>query len=244
MLINLKTHIQMQSKIMKKRQRKKNNKNVFIPLIPVEMTEEEVKQILKLKGRKIDMKKTAVLLYDSFCNFEISPALEILALAEKPITIFGISKQAIRSEDGLSVIPDATIDNFDLDAYDSLILPGAMDIREAIENKKIIDFIKKFDRKTIGAISIAPLLLVRAGLLNGKPFMAGVNKEEIFEEGFSKSDLAEMVGWEDNINKPIKDGYIITGNIITSISYNFVKWALAFGKMVGIDIPAKTFGIQ
>ena len=31
------------------------------------------------------MKKTAVLLYDSFCNFEISPALEILALAEKPI---------------------------------------------------------------------------------------------------------------------------------------------------------------
>lgn len=190
------------------------------------------------------MKKTAVLLYDSFCNFEISPALEILALAEKPITIFGISKQAIRSEDGLSVIPDATIDNFDLDAYDSLILPGAMDIREAIENKKIIDFIKKFDGKTIGAISIAPLLLVRAGLLNGKPFMAGVNKEEIFEEGFSESDLAEMVGWEDNINKPIKDGYIITGNIITSISYNFVKWALAFGKMVGIDIPAKTFGIQ
>ena len=49
MLIDLKTHIQMQSKIMKKRQRKKNNKNVFIPLIPVEMTEEEVKQILKTR---------------------------------------------------------------------------------------------------------------------------------------------------------------------------------------------------
>lgn len=50
MPINLKTHIQMQSKIMKKRQRKKNNKNVFIPLIPVEMTEEEVKQIFKTRG--------------------------------------------------------------------------------------------------------------------------------------------------------------------------------------------------
>ena len=45
----------------------------------------------------IDMKKTAILLYDSFCNFEISVALEILALAEKPITVFGITKQAIRS---------------------------------------------------------------------------------------------------------------------------------------------------
>ena len=31
MPINLKTHMQMQSKIMKKRQRKKNNKNDFIP---------------------------------------------------------------------------------------------------------------------------------------------------------------------------------------------------------------------
>ena len=184
------------------------------------------------------MKKTAILLYDSFCNFEISVALEILALAEKPITVFGITKQAIRSEDGLSIFPDDTIDNLDLDAYDSLILPGAMDIRETIENERIVDFIKKF------AISIAPLLLVKAGLLNGKPFMAGINKEELFEEGFSESDLTEMVGWDDNLRKPVEEGYIITGNIITSISYNFVKWALAFGKMVGIDIPAKTFGIE
>ena len=52
MPINLKIHIQMQSKIMKKRQRKKNNKNVFIPLIPVEMTEEELKQILKTREDK------------------------------------------------------------------------------------------------------------------------------------------------------------------------------------------------
>ena len=52
MPINLKTHIQMQSRIIKKRQRKKNNKNIFIPLIPVEMTEEEVKQILKTREDK------------------------------------------------------------------------------------------------------------------------------------------------------------------------------------------------
>ena len=50
MPIDLKTHIQMQSKIMKKRQRKKNNKNIFIPLIPVEMTEEEAQQIFKPRG--------------------------------------------------------------------------------------------------------------------------------------------------------------------------------------------------
>ena len=97
------------------------------------------------------------------------------------------------------------VDNLDLDAYDSLILPGAMDIRETIENERIVDFIKKFEKKTIGAISIAPLLLVKAGLLNGKPFMAGINKEELFEEGFSESDLTEMVGWDDNLRKPVEE---------------------------------------
>lgn len=29
------------------------------------------------------MKKTAVLLYDSFCNFEISVAMEVLVLGER-----------------------------------------------------------------------------------------------------------------------------------------------------------------
>ena len=66
MPINLKTHIQMQSKIMKKRQRKKNNKNVFIPLIPVEMTEEEVKQILKTrKVNKLDDRRN---MHHSTCD--------------------------------------------------------------------------------------------------------------------------------------------------------------------------------
>ena len=65
MPINLKTHIQMQSKIMKKRQRKKNNKNVFIPLIPVEITEEEVKQILKTRKDKSEDRRN---MHHSTCD--------------------------------------------------------------------------------------------------------------------------------------------------------------------------------
>ena len=190
------------------------------------------------------MKKTAVLIYDSFCNFEISVALEVLALAEKEITVFGVSKEPIRSEEGLMMAPQHTLDELNVDEYDSLLLPGAMDIREAIENPKVIEFIKSFDKKIIGAISIAPIMLVRAGFLEGKPFMAGVNKEEIMEEGFTEEQLCRMVGWDDNLENPIETGYIITDNIVTSISYNFVKWGLTFGKMLGIDIPSETFGIK
>ena len=39
------------------------------------------------------MKKTAVLIYDQFCNFEFSVALEMLAMAGKPITIFAKSSE-------------------------------------------------------------------------------------------------------------------------------------------------------
>ena len=91
------------------------------------------------------MKKTAVLIYNQFCNFEIAPALEMLAMAEKPITVFAKSLAPVRSEEGLTVIPEKSIKELSLDEYDSLLLPGAMDIREAIEDDTILDFIRKFD---------------------------------------------------------------------------------------------------
>lgn len=192
------------------------------------------------------MKKTAILIYNQFCNFEISVALEILAMAEKPITIFAKELTMLTSEEGLKVFPDKSISDIDIDEYDSLLLPGAMDIREAIEDDDILSFIRLFDesKKIIGAISIAPILLVKNGVIGAKPFMAGVNKEDLFEEGFSEEELSNMQGWDDNLKNPILDGYIISDNIITSVSYEFVRFALAFGKMLGIDIPPETFGLR
>ena len=60
------------------------------------------------------MKKTAVLIYNQFCNFEIAPALEMLAIAQKPIAIFAKSLSLVRSEEGLTVLPEKTIDELKL----------------------------------------------------------------------------------------------------------------------------------
>ena len=192
------------------------------------------------------MKKTAVLIYNLFCNFEFSVALEMLAMAEKPITIFAKSLNPVRSEEGLTVIPDKTINEINIEEYDSLLLTGSANIREAIEDDTILEFIKNFDGENfiIGAISIAPILLVKSGMLNGKKFMAGINKKEVCEEDFSEEDLKQMIGWDDNIENPVPEGYIREGNIITSISYNFINWAIAFGKAVGIEVYPKSFGVS
>ena len=189
------------------------------------------------------MKKTAVLIYDRFCNFEIAPILEILAMAQKPITAFAQDIRPIKSEEGLTVLPEKRIGELQPEEYDSLILPGAADIREAIEDDAVISFIKQFDGKPIGAISIAPILLLKAGMLIGKPFMAGVNPEELAEEGYTADDLALMKGWDECIVHPVPEGCICAGNIVTSVSFNFIRWALAFGKLIGINISPKTFGL-
>lgn len=189
------------------------------------------------------MKKTAVLLYDSFCHFEISVALEILALKNKEIDVFAKSKEVILSEERLKIVPDKTIFELDINEYDSLLLPGAVYIESAVKDPEIIEFVKKFSDKVIGAISIAPVLLLKAGILNSKPFMAGVNKEELLEEGFLESDLTLMKDWDECIENPIEEGYILEDKIITSVSYNFVKFGIQFAKILGIEISPKSFGI-
>ena len=55
------------------------------------------------------MKKTVVLIYEGFCNFEINVALECIALKNREITVFAKSLDSIKSEDGLRVLPDKSI---------------------------------------------------------------------------------------------------------------------------------------
>lgn len=189
------------------------------------------------------MKKTAVLIYDKFCNFEISIALETLALKNKSIDVFAKTMDVVKSEDGLNVLPDKTIYELVLDDYDSLLLPGASDIRSAVEDDEIINFIKAFDDKIIGAISIAPILLVKAGILSGKAFMIGANKEELLEEEFNDEDFIYMKDWNDCIENPIEDGYIVSENIVTSVSFYFVRFGIQFCRMLGLEISEKSFGL-
>ena len=192
------------------------------------------------------MKRTAVLIYPGFCHFEISPALELLALANKPITVFSTKREGVKSEEGLIVIPEKSLDELEIWDYDSLILPGAVNIQETIQDEAVLTFLRRFDRKdmVIGAISIAPVLLLKAGMLQNKPFMAGINREELLEEGFLAEELAQMKDWKSNLLSPVPEGFLVSENIITSVSYEFVRWALAFGRMLGIQCSPKTFGIR
>ncbi|MGF3067342.1 DJ-1/PfpI family protein [Facklamia sp. P13055] len=189
------------------------------------------------------MNKTAVLIYDQFCYFEISVALETLPLNGRRIDVFAKTKDIVKCEEGLKVLPDQTIYDLNIERYDSLLLPGAVDIRSAVEDHEIIEFIKKFEGKIIGAISIAPILLVRAGILNGKAFMIGTDKEGLLQEGYSEADLKYMKDWNNCITKPIEEGYILNDNIVTSVSFEFIRFGIQFCNMLRIEMSPKSFGL-
>ncbi len=190
------------------------------------------------------MKKTAILIYDQFSNAELAPVIEILMLKKKPFTIFANNLDPVISEEGMPVNPHTSIDQIDINQYDSLVLPGAIDIRHVIEDTKTLDFIKLFKGLTIAAISVAPILLLQCGLLRGKKFMAGVNRAELFEEGFTESQLTFMIDWDDNIKNPIEKGYMIDGNIITAVAYNALQWAVGFANMIGLNVSTELFGLD
>ena len=46
------------------------------------------------------MKQIAVILYEGYCLCEITVALEMLRMADIPVTYFGVEKKAYRSEEG------------------------------------------------------------------------------------------------------------------------------------------------
>lgn len=71
------------------------------------------------------MKKTAVILFPHFCNYEISVLLEILALNEKPVDFIASRLEPLRCEEGMQAIADITFEACDVDAYDSLVLTGS-----------------------------------------------------------------------------------------------------------------------
>ncbi len=194
-------------------------------------------------------KKTAVLLYQGFCNFEISVALEMLFMAKRQITTFAASKAPVVSEEGLSVVPDKTLEELEIEDYDSILVTGSMDLTEAITDARMMEFLRQFDREgvVIGAISAGPMLLLQAGLLEGRRYMAGVDKEWFLEENgvpvhFTMEEMSGMVEWKAIGSHPECKGFLKDGNLITSVCYWFREWAMEFGRMLGIPVYPGSFG--
>ena len=172
------------------------------------------------------MKKIAVMIYPYFCMQEISCLTDGLKVYfDIDIDVFAASKEIIRSEDNFQVIANKTFEEFVPEEYGCVILPGIYDPMPALFDERNIEFLRSLKGKDvlISAISSAPMLLAKAGLLEDVKFTHGT-----FDEICRALDF---IPYENIVHKPlVKDK-----NIITAIGFAFREFAEETIRSLGID---------
>ena len=123
------------------------------------------------------MKKVLCLIYPNFSLYEITALTSTLALSfDVTIDYVASDHSMVVSEDGLLCQPTKTLDQICIEEYSCVILPGMVNIGPALQDEKLISFLKDLGEQDIliAAISSAPLLLAKAGLLKATKFTGGI----------------------------------------------------------------------
>ncbi|MBD5155955.1 MAG: hypothetical protein HDT15_13070 [Oscillibacter sp.] len=178
------------------------------------------------------MKKAAVMLYPLFSMQEISCTTELFKFYDKEIVTFAAGGEAVKSEDGFTILPDKSFENFHREDFDCLVLPGIWEPLPVMLDERNIRFLEQFrgdSELVIAAISSAPLLLGKAGLLEGKRFTHG-----LFEEFLDAFPVMPREGI-------VRTFLVEDGNLITAYGGAFREFAAAMGRKVGIDCSDSIF---
>lgn len=172
------------------------------------------------------MKKIAVMIYPYFSMQEISCLTDGLKVYfDVDVDVFAASKEIIRSEDNFQVIANKTFEEFSLGEYSCLILPGIWNPLPALFDERNIRFLRTLRNSDIllCAISSAPMLLAKAGLLENVKFTSGIF-DEICRE-------LEFIPYANIVRKPlVKDK-----NVITAVSFAFREFAEEVVRTLKID---------
>lgn len=178
------------------------------------------------------MKKAAVMLYPLFSMQEISCTTELFKFYDKEIVTFSAGGEPVQSEDGFTILPDKAFGEFCREDFDCLLLPGIWEPLPVLLDERNIRFLEQFRGDAdlvIASISSSPLLLGKAGLLEGKRFTHGV-----FEEFLDAFPVLPREG-------VVRTFLVEDGNLITAFGGAFREFAAAVGRRVGLDCPETVF---
>ncbi|MBU5678891.1 MAG: DJ-1/PfpI family protein [Candidatus Aenigmatarchaeota archaeon] len=140
----------------------------------------------------------------NFRDEEFEKPYQILSKVAR-VTIASSSLQEAIGMFGKRVKPNITIEDVDVNDYDAIIFVGGSGAKEYFDNKVALEIARKANEnnKILAAICIAPVILARAGVLEGRN--ATVWNGEFIDE--LKKNGAIYTGKDVEI-----DGNIITAN--------------------------------
>lgn len=178
-------------------------------------------------------KKIALLIYPEFSFQEIANLSALFRWYYNTVTVsFSTSMDVVKSEEGFQILPDKFVEEFKVESYDCLILPGCSDLRIPLRDDKITEFLKKFegdDDFVIGAICAGPIFLSKAGLLDNKKFINSMYTE--------MNNRFKFVNEKNIVYKPVVED----GNIITAVGTAYKEFAIKVARKVGYDCPSTAF---
>ena len=146
------------------------------------------------------MVKVAVMLAQGFEEIEALTVVDVLRRANITCDMVGFEEQVTGSH-AIQVRADRVFDG-DLSDYDMIVLPGGMPGSAHLrDNQALIQELQSFEQvgKKLAAICAAPIVLERAGLLEGRKFTCFPGVEEQIASGEHQTDLV-----------------VVDGNIVTS----------------------------
>ena len=136
------------------------------------------------------MTKVAVVFAEGFEEIEALSPVDVFRRAGFDCNMLGLESASVTGSHGIQVAMDGVFDGNFAD-YDLVVLPGGMPGSTNLEAAKA--------GKYVAAICAAPIVLERAGLLEGRKFTCFPGVEEQIASGEHQTDLV-----------------VVDGNIVTS----------------------------
>lgn len=175
----------------------------------------------------MENRKYAVIIYPDFSLQEITCLTSCLSIwFDEKIDYVASEMKTYSSEEGFQVTPTKMVDEVRISDYTCVILPGTINPLPALYDNKLIDFLRegKNSNTLFAAISSSPILLSKAGVLNGKDFTSGYFMQ--------MADVFSFVEKNHFVHKPVVE----SGNVITSIGMFFREFAECVLRRLGYDI--------
>ncbi|HMA63164.1 MAG TPA: DJ-1 family glyoxalase III [bacterium] len=118
-------------------------------------------------------KQILVFLADGLEEVEAITQIDILRRADFEVTTITLADETVHGSHDIDIMADEKIDNVIIAEYDAIVLPGGMPGSTNLRgDERVINAVKKMDSKDklVAAICAAPMVLDRAGVLNGHKF--------------------------------------------------------------------------
>lgn len=149
------------------------------------------------------MKKIVIILADGAEETEFIAVGDVLRRLSFEVTVAGLAGLDVTGAHGFGLKAERLLAECAPEEFDAVFLPGGMGGALAMyESAAVLDFVRAMERggKIVSAICAAPMVLAKAGLLEGKKFTMYPGLDEYLPAGY-RYDSAMAV----------QDGRIVTG---------------------------------